>query len=300
MRERQLDEFESLFQRSVIPTIEVEKIDVKDVVVLADFSERAVACGEVGRELKERFGATVSVRFLLHPSDHRHADKAQAIMEQVAGDERRLVEGDLAAHLGQIVDEEKPSLIVAPAPLHLCDESAEAETLGRFIDSLLISTSIPTLLMRSVPEGSVFQTILAKIPGGRHELIEQFSFAFALCRPGGAIHLLHVVEEERLKEISEALEVAPGIDSKAGAEELRSAIETRMDHLLRGAVRTAEDASFDVDAAVRMGDPFDIVPEEAKDCTLLIVGSATSHTEFLESRAYEIIRRIPGLPVLAL
>ena len=146
MRERELDEFGSLFQRAVIPTIEVEEIEIKDLVVLADFSERAAACGVVAEELKRRFGARVSVRFLLPPGESDHEADARRLVNAVAGDEHRLVEGDPLVHLEEITEREKPSLILAPAPLHLSDDPAESEALGRFIDSLLVATAIPTLL----------------------------------------------------------------------------------------------------------------------------------------------------------
>ena len=47
MRERDLDEFSSLFQRSIIPTIEVARIEIRDIVVIADFDERSVAGGTI-------------------------------------------------------------------------------------------------------------------------------------------------------------------------------------------------------------------------------------------------------------
>ena len=98
-------------------------------------------------------------------------------------------------------------------------------------------------------------------------------------------------------ELAEALEVVPEVDSHA---DLLGAIETRMDHLLRGAVRTARDAAFTVEADIEVGDPFEIVPKQAKDFSVLILGSQTSHREFLESRAYALMERIPDISVLAL
>jgi len=300
MRERELDEFGSLFQRAVIPTIEVEKIAIDDIVVLADFSERAAACGRVAAELKRRFGARVSVRFLLSPGEEDQEATARRLMDAVAGDEHRLVEGDPLAHLEEITEREKPSLILAPAPLDLSGEPAAGEALGRFVDDLLVATAIPTLLIRKPVDGSIFRRILATIPGGRPDLIEQFSFAFALCPPGGHIRLLHVLEQDRLAELAEVLEIAPGIDTAHGGKELMSALQARMNHLLRGAVRTAEDAAFTVEASLEAGDPMEVLPRYARDATLLIVGSQASHRQFLASRAYELIRRVPDIPVLAL
>ncbi|MHC4550566.1 MAG: hypothetical protein ACYTEZ_17525 [Planctomycetota bacterium] len=300
MKERDLDEFGSLFQRAIIPTIEVSAIEIREIVVLADFSARAAACGRLARHLGERFQARVSVRFLLHPRDHRHQGEAQRLVEEIPADTRQLVAGDPIAHLRQVTEEEKPSLIVAPAPLHLHEETPEAAALGRIIDALLVATSIPTLLVRGTPDDSLFRRILAKIPGGRTDLIEQFSFAFALCPAGGTIRLLHVVEEGDLARLAAVLEVTPEIDTAGGAADLLAAIRARMDHLLRGAVRTARGAPFTVESAVEVGDPFAIVPVQAKDFSLLIVGSQSSHADFLASRAYELIRRLPEISVLAL
>ena len=299
MRERELDEFGSLFKRAIIPTIEVERIAIRDIVVLADFSERARACGEVAAELAARFGSRVSVRFLLRPAAAARSQEAARLMESIPGDEHRLFEGDPTLALNEITTREKPSLILAPTPMTWGDESHETAALGEFVDRLLVATAIPTLLLRTVPEESVFSRILAKLPGGRHELIEQFSIAFALCRPGGSIRLLHVVDRDRLEAMAEALEIAPGIDTAGGSAELASALRVRMEQLLRGAIHTARDAAFEVEAAVESGDPFEIAARQARDRTLLIVGSQ-SHSEFLKSRAYEVIRNVPDIPVLAL
>jgi len=141
--------------------IEVEKIDISDVIVLADFSDRAEACGKVAADLRERFGARVSVRFLLHPAEHAHEGDARARMERIGGGERRIVEGDPVAHLREICEEEKPSLILAPAPLHLREEAGDDLALGTFVDTLLVATAIPTLLIRGPADGAIFDRILA-------------------------------------------------------------------------------------------------------------------------------------------
>ena len=300
VRERELDEFASIFQRSVISTIEVSGIELSEVVLLVDFSDRGESCGAVAAELKRRFGAHVSARFLLHPGDAAHEPKAKRVLGDLPADERRIVPGDPVASLHGILEREKPSLIVAPAPLRLHDPGEEAEALGTFIDTLLVATPIPTLLVRAPLEGPVFDRILANIPGGRHDLIEQFSFAFKLCAAGGTIRLLHVLEEEWADRLAEVLEVTPEIDTAEGRAGLLSAIQTRMNHLLRSAVRTARHEDFHVESSMRIGDPFEIVPEEAARFSLVILGSAESHREFLQSRAYELIRRVPGMPVLTL
>jgi len=296
VKERALDEFESVFRRSIIPTIEVEKIEIARVVVLADLSPLAASCGRLARHLKERFGARVLVRLLERPAD----DEGRRRAAEIGGDEQRVVETDPVAHLREVIEQEKPSLILAPAPLHLGGDAGGAESLGAFVEALLVATSIPTLLVRRECDSAIFRRILVQIPGGRHDLIEQFSFAFALCPPGGTIRLLHVVDEADLARLAAALEVAPGIDSRAGQAELLSAVEARMGHLLRGAVRTAADAAFAVESAVVVGDPFAVVPAQARDFSLLIVGSQASHAEFLESRADALIQRLPSLCVLAL
>jgi nucleotide-binding universal stress UspA family protein len=285
MKERDLDEFESIFQRAIIPTIEVDRIAIPDIVVLADASETAAACGRIAQHLRDRFRSRVCVHYLKNPGD-------------LPADDHRVVEGDPLAHLRRITDEEKPSLIIAPAPLHIGDRDDEG--LGDLVDALLVATSIPTLLVRGTPDASIFQRILAKIPGGRHDLIEQFSVAFALCGAGGTIRLLHIVNEQDVQRLASALEITPEIETADGVEDLVQAIETRMDHLLRGAIRAAKDAPFHVESDIEVGDPFVIVPQQARDFSLLIVGSQSSHEEFLSSRAYELIRRLPDVTVLAL
>jgi hypothetical protein len=285
MKERDIDEFESLFQRAIIPTIEVSRIAIPDIVVLADGSATADACARIAQHLRGRFRSRVCVHYLRNPGD-------------LPADDHRVVEGDPLKHLRHITDEEKPALIIAPAPLHL--EDSEDPGLGDLVDALLVATAIPTLLVRGTPDESIFQRILAKIPGGRHDLIEQFSVAFALCGAGGTIRLLHIVNEHDVQRLANVLEITPEIDTAEGTEELLHAIETRMDHLLRGAIRAAEDAPFRVESDIEVGDPFVIVPEQAKDFSLLIVGSQSSHEEFLSSRAYELIRRLPDVTVLAL
>ena len=300
MKDRDLDEFGSIFKRAIIPTIEVSAIEIRDVVVLFDFSDRGSSCMRAARELLERFDCRVSCRFLLREADAQSEQDARALLEEAGASQGEVIRGDPAAHIVKLTKEDKPSLIIAPAPLRPHETRAETVVEGEFVDSLLIATAIPTLLVREPFDGSPFKCILANIPGGRHDLIEQFSFAFALCEPGGTIRLLHVVEDERLKLMAEVLEITPEIETERGSADLLSAIQARMSHLLSGAVRTAKDAAFSVETYIRVGDPFVIVPEEAKGCSLLIVGSHGSHEKFLESRAYELMQRVPHIPMLAL
>jgi len=248
VRERELDEFSSLFKRSIIPTIEVEKIEVRRILVFG-------AGRDVADRLAKRFGSTIV------EASVEHAEELPALIEV-----------------------EQPSLIIARG-------------LGALGDALLAATPLPTLILRGDPGDDLFRRILLKIPGGRHDLIEQYSFAFALCAPGGTITLLHVVDQARFRVLAEVLEVTPDVDTHA---DLLGAAKTRMDHLLRGAIRTAKDAAFDVQSAIEVGDPFEIVPRYAADASLLIVGSQGSHAEFLQSRGFELMRRLPDLPVLAL
>lgn len=299
MKDRDLDEFGSLFERAVIPAIEVSRVEIPDIVVLADFSDRTPSCAALAAELAARFGSRVSARFLLRYADEEHLAEAERILQRIEAAERRVIAGDPLEHLMEIAEEERPSLIVAPGGLR-GHGAGDDGTSGRFVEALLVSTDTPVLLVRAPLEGSTFDRILAKVPGGRTEMIAEFSFAFALCRPGGLIRLLHVIEEERLQELAELLEVTPEIDTETGAKDLRAAIETRMDHLLKGAVRTADAASFSVEAAIRVGDPVEIVPDEARGMSLLIVASDGSRGEFLESRAFRVMQCIPDMPVLAL
>jgi hypothetical protein len=69
MKERDLDEFGSLFQRAIIPTIEVSRIAIPDIVVLADGSETAAACGRIAQHLRDRFRSRVCVHYLKNPGD---------------------------------------------------------------------------------------------------------------------------------------------------------------------------------------------------------------------------------------
>ncbi|MHC4957540.1 MAG: hypothetical protein ACYTGN_04130 [Planctomycetota bacterium] len=252
MRERELDEFQSIFKRSIIPTIEVEKIKLDKILVLTP-EGGAPDC----RALADGFGVEVSERAIVHADD-----------------------------FAAILADEHPSMIIAP-------------DLGELIDSLLVATPLPTLIARGADGPDLFRRILVNIPGGQHDLIEQFSFAFRLCPPGGTIRLLHVVDQERLARLAEILEVTPEVDTGASAD-LLAAVKARMDHLLRGAIRTARDAEFAVESAIEVGDPFEIVPRHARGFELLIVGAQSEHSGFLESRAYALMQRVPDRSVLAL
>jgi len=295
MKERELDEFESMFRRAIIPTIEVEKIGLDSILLLADFGELTPACGIVAARLAVRFGASVSTCFFLHLEDRDERDRAQRVLDALPGSGEIRV-GDPVVELPKLIAERRPSAIVAPEPFHLHCDPNERDLL----DSLLIATPIPTLLIRNPEVDDIFTNIVAKIPGGRTDLIEQFSLAFALCAKGGRVELLHVLEQTRLQELVDLLEITPEVDTEQGAAALLAAAKSRMDHLLKGAVRFADDAAFDVVADLRVGDPFVILPEVARGCSLLILGSQAAHTEFLESRAYALMKAVPGVHVLAL
>ena len=117
MKDRDLDEFGSIFKRAIIPTIEVSAIEIRDVVVLFDFSDRGSSCMRAARELLERFDCRVSCRFLLREADAQSEQDARALLEEAGASQGEVIRGDPAAHIVKLTKEDKPSLIIAPAPL---------------------------------------------------------------------------------------------------------------------------------------------------------------------------------------
>ena len=148
MKDRELDEFGSIFRRAIIPTIEVSAIEIRVVVVLFDFSDRGSSCMRAARELVERFDCRVSCRFLLREADARWERDARGLLEEARALPGEVIRGAPAAHIVRITKEDKPSLIIAPAPLRAHEMSAETVVEGGFVDSLLVATAIPTLLVR--------------------------------------------------------------------------------------------------------------------------------------------------------
>ena len=313
MDERSIDEFESLFESAIRPSVEIEPVEWTRILVSLDGSDRADAATAVALHLAQR--VKVPVRFLSTLRMWQGEDQAatkKTLQEWLDAALRKASDAGVQAsgitvhgHPGDAIvteaESEPCSLLIAPTPYGEEDLS-DRTTLGVTVDYLLTKLEVPMLLIKEIldnPE-QVFAQILMYIPGS-FEIGPHFSIPFGMVETSGQLELLHVVEEADIRRVAQALEITPDIDS-GKSESIERSIEAHMEHLLGEAVKEVRNESYTCQSVVEVGNPIERVALNllrAKN-TLLVVDSETRSDVPIEAEAYSIVKQIAGVPILVL
>ena len=313
MDERTLNEFESLFEASVKPTVEITPIAWSRIVVALDGSERGASALAVALHLAKRVGCpvhTVAVRAALEGEEtdalqaslQAHHDQAQAQAQQagVASDGQVTVGSPGEVLLETLKTD--TSLIVIPTPHG--GQTAGQNSLGSTVDHLLKITDTPALLIKApvADPANVFQKVLAYIPGG-FEVGPHFSIPFGLVEPSGSLQLMHVINRDEIERYAAAFGVtADGDEERSKADAMVSGIETSMTALLEAAVREVRDEPFNCASLVTSGDPVQQVALRLVNAgdSVLVVESESRPEEPVSPEAYTLLKEITGVAILAL
>lgn len=314
MDESALNEFESLFEAAVRPTVELQPVRWSRVVVALDGSERGEAAVAVAVAIAKRFAAPaffLATRALLEGVDEAtlQAKLDEGVAAAKAQAEAAGVVADGAARIGApgevILAEERrepTSLLVVPTPHG--GQTPDQTTLGSTVDHLLKASDVPTLLIKAplaAPAG-LFQRILAYIPGG-FTVGPHFSIPFALTEPGGTLELMHVVDADEVRKYAAAFDITPDDDTEERqAATMIRGLEEKMTALLEAAVGEVRDEPFTCRSLVGEGNPIQRVALRLlnEHVTLLVVESESRPEVAVPAEAYAMIKEITGVPILAL
>lgn len=304
MRDRSIDEFESLFERASIPVLDIRDVPITRIcaVIKNDVLDDSIL--SLARYLKERFDATVNV---LHPSG---VDTGS--LRDAARKDGFAWSDDPFSSTAELVGQisiGKSQLVLLPEPK---DESARSSkpTLPTSkpalpvvdLDAVVTGTTPPILTVRSPisdPQ-AVFGNILHGLTGNFRQT-QNFAYSFTLAEDHGRLTLLHAIEDSDVQDVRDTLQLSPDIAESAG-DDLVEALTHHGERYLKAVVAAARERPFDVSYRLAVGEIVALVQGELKrgDYHLLVVGSHTDGHSHVSSDDYQLLHQVRDIPVLAL
>lgn len=304
MDARSIDEFESLFEAAVRPSVTIEPMAWSRVLVALDGSERAEAALQAGLALACREQLPVRLLAPVPDEEHRPAIEQQ-FHKALEAARAREVEVSGSCELGDAKEQllaelaAPTSLLALPTPFGRGQDPA---SLGTTIDALLTATDTPMLFCKqslSAPE-QLFSRLLVYVPGG-FEVGPHFSIPFGLVAASGQLDLVHIVNQAEIERVASALELDPSA-ATTDSSSLARALEQQMEHLLAEAVADVAGMPYTCRSRVATGEPLawlalNLLNERH---SLLVVDSETRKEQPVPPEAYAIIKEIAGVPILIL
>jgi hypothetical protein len=290
MRERSLDEFESIFEQASIPVLDVEDVTFARISAVLTGDELDVSVLDLAAYLKARFAAEVEAFW----RRGMPADRAVPLVRD-RGFEPAAEPFDSTAELVGQISIGRSQLVLLPEPEDVTTPFVD-------LDKLVQGTAPPILVLhRPIDEpAGVFRRILHSLTGNFQQT-QNFSHSFTLVEPGGVIRLLHAVHESELQDVRDALQVAPDITARTG-EDLLERMGRRGERFLKGVVAAGRMASYDVSYRVVVGEVVEMVRRELGEggYGLLVVGRHLEGHSQVTTSDYALMRSVREIPVLAL
>ena len=293
MRERSLDQFESIFERASIPVLDIQELDLKRIAAVLRGDELDESVLRLAEYLSRRFGAEVR----LHWSATLNADQVAGQAQAGGFAPAPGPFGSTAELVGQI-SIGRSQLVLLPDPAGETPALPPAVD----IDRLVQGTAPPILLIRRSVEHpqAVFQRILHSLTGNFQQT-RNFAHSFALVEEGGTIVLLHTINQTELHDVRDALRVSPDI-AATGGEELLQSLTRRGERYLKAVVAASRKFPYDVSYRLAVGEVRATVERElaAGEYGLLVVGRHQEGYSHVEAEDYQLMHQVRHVPVLAL
>lgn len=288
MRERAIEEFESIFERASIPVLDIEELELKRISAVLTGAAADASVVKLAEHLHGRFGADVRVKW------------APAARESVKlADGPGLTRADDAfsstTDLVGRISIERSQLVILSVP-----DDDQPDVVD--IDPLVQGLRPPIMLIRrpmDQPAG-VFDSVLHALTGNFQQT-QNFAYSFTLVNERGALKLLHTVDVRDLDSVRQALRVASDIE--AGQErELLNRMAHHGERYLRAVVAASSRMSFDVTYRLSVGDVQAAVQSELQTGRygLLVVGQHREGHSRIDAADYQLMHSIRNIPVLAL
>jgi len=293
MRERSLDQFESIFERASIPVLDIQELDLKRIAAVLRGDELDESVLRLAQYLSRRFGAEVRLHWSAALTADQAARQAQAMWFAPPSGPF----GSTAELVGQI-SIGRSQLVLLPDPAGETPALPPAVD----IDALVQGTIPPILLIRGPLERpqAVFQRILHSLTGNFQQT-RNFAHSFALVEEGGTIVLLHTIDQTELHDVRDALRVSPDI-AAAGGEELLESLTRRGERYLKAVVAASRKFPYDVSYRLAVGEVRATVERElaAGEYGLLVVGRHQEGYSHVEAEDYQLMHQVRHVPILAL
>ncbi len=279
MRERALQEFESLFERAAIPVLDIRHVPLGRLAVVVTGTPADESVVAVASTLAERFGSTCT-RYV--PAGQDAPDEATVFHStaELIG-QLRLGRADLV-------------LVSLPS------ESGTDEPVD--LDDLVFGVAAPILVLRKrlLDPRSPFHSILHSLNGNFRQT-RNFSYPFSLALPEARLLLLHTIDQDEISDVREALRYTGEIDAQA-EEQLLDELRRHGERYLRGVVEAARDEPFVPHYRLEVGPVVATVKQELESGRygLLVIGRHAEGLSEISAAEYQLMHIVRDVPVLAL
>ena len=286
MRERSLDEFESIFEQASIPVLDIQEVALCRIsaILTGDALDESVLA--VAGYLKTRFGGEVEVHWPAVVDASQINEAARTHDFGCATDPF----GSTAELLGQ-VGVNQSRLVLLPAFGPLVD-----------VDTMVQGTTPPILLVGDAigDPSDVFRRILHSLTGNFQQT-QNFAYSFTLAEDSGELLLLHAIDETEVQDVRDALQVAPDIAAKTRDALLKN-LARHGERYLKAVVAASRELPFEVGYRLAVGKVVPTVQEELARGRygLLVVGSHFKGGSHVTADDYQLMHQVRSIPVLAL
>lgn len=290
MRERSLDEFESIFEQASIPVLDIKTVSLTRISAVLTGGPLDASVLKVAMHLNRRLASEVR----LHWTAVMTADQVQETARDNTVEADSVPFASTAELVGQI-SIARSRLLLMPV--------AEGETATPIdLDEVVGGTVPPVLIIRTAIEdpAAAFGRILHSLTGNFRQT-QNFAHSFTLAEDGGRLLLLHVIDDNELEDVRDALQVSPDIAEEPG-EELLQNLTQHGERYLRAIVAAGLKRPFDVAYRLAVGNVIDAVRAEldAGDYGLLVVGKHHEGYSHVSADDYQLMHQVCDIPVLAL
>ncbi len=288
MRERAIEEFESVFEQASIPVLDIEEIPIQRISAVLDGSDLDRTVLTLAEHLQQRFTAQVQ----LHWTDSARPAVQDATARGLDPQDKPF------ASTAELVGQNSN----ARAQLVLLPESPQEGERFLDLDQLVQGTRPPVLLLRRPIDEprSLFRNILHSLTGNFRQK-ENFAYSFTLVDEQGSLLLLHTIDVQELEDVRDALKVARTIE--AGQEkELLERMTHHGERYLKAVVAASRDQPYDVNYRLALGDVVAAVRGELErgDYGLLVVGHHHQGHSHIAAADYQLMHAVRDIPILAL
>lgn len=285
MRERALDQFESVFERASLPVLEIRELELRRLSAVLRGGVLDASVLKLAEYLRRRFAARVWLHWCGAPAGGAPAPAGFERADRPFGSTAGLV-AQVAARRAQLL-----LLPEFPAARPALD-----------LEALVRELAPPVLLIRrpiARPQ-SVFVRILHSLTGNFQQT-ENFAYSFTLVAEQGQILLLHAIDRGEVEQVRQTLRVARQIAPAEGQELLRS-LAHHGERYLKAVVAASAAYPYQVSYRLEVGAVRALVERElgARDYGLLVVGRHRQGQSQVEAEDYQLMHAIDRVPVLAL
>ena len=283
MRDRAIDEFESVFERAAIPVLDIRPLALERISVVLSGDPLDQSARQIGETLAARFGATV-----------RYHAPVPAQVSAVDESEQCERFHSTAELIGQLTLA-RCQLVLLPEPEEPQDRAADKD--------LLVQGAAPPVLIVPRPienVESIFQHVLHSLTGNFQQSAN-FSYSFGLVADRGNLRLLHTIDQDEIRDVGQAMQLAGEIDSHESSE-LLERMRHHGERYLKGVVAASRERPYEVSYELAVGEVVPTVRNVLRSGSygLLVVGRHHEGVSRVSADDYQLMHLVRDVPVLAL